>query len=161
MSDIADIEKDADKLISWLQIANTSQLATLRGGISEARLQRTWPLLAPFGGVGTGYKASIVQLVAWSYAVTPKTADYNFGEACRKLGNIGTAERYFSMLMDSDGHGAVSRLPQLIMHLKSKGIGLNHKELYSSLLLWGPVTKSKWGKSYWVIENNSNNDISK
>ncbi|MFA5903812.1 MAG: type I-E CRISPR-associated protein Cse2/CasB [Desulfobacula sp.] len=142
-------------------------MAVLRRGLISGQAQRTWPILAPFNGIGIKFHERAVQVIAGLYAMHPKeTSKGNFGFSCRGLlndderskisrGEEGPLSKRFHHLLAADGDEVFDRVIHFVQRIKhQQDIPVNYNQLSKDLLSWqNPYRKDRvrteWAKSFW------------
>ena len=139
--------------------------ADLRCALTESRKHRAWPLLAPFGGIGEGHAARVVQTIAGLFAHYPLIMNNgNLGDTCRGLMSddewseylgerkAGPMTRRFQYLLAADRDEVCGRVARIVLYAKSKDVPVNFKQLHTDLFYWSDVVRVRWAKSFWQAE---------
>ncbi len=144
---------------------NRGALANLRCALSESRKYRAWPLLAPFGGIGEGHSAQVVQTIAGMFAHHPLMTDNgNLGDTCRSLMSEAEREEYlkerkagpmtrrFQRILAASPDEVCDRVARLVLFAKSKEKPVNYAQLENDLRKWSDFIRVEWAKSFWQAE---------
>lgn len=145
---------------------NRGVMANLRCALVESKRYRSWPILARFQGIGTDFRALVIQLVAGLYATHPEeSGEGDLGATCRAfLGDeerlsIDSAEapgpvsRRIQHLLAAEGEEVLPRVLRLVLRAKSEGIPVNYSRLASDLMQWHfspDAVRVRWAQSFWA-----------
>jgi len=142
-------EEAAARLLARLRELNNDRgaMADLRSALIPARLPRSWPLLAPLGGIGNPR----VEAVAGLFAYHPnETHIGNLGSTCRRLRERNESfDARFRRLLACDRDEICERLRQVVLAAKAKDIPINYEQLFVDLCYWGVAVKARWAQEYW------------
>lgn len=154
-------------LMEWLRAQKDKRgvLAQLRYGIVPAKAQRTWPLLARFGGI-EGHKGEVVRTVAALYASHSDEARAGgMGALClhlcskeekpgqdEKPGPIAMRLQY---LLAAETPEVCQRAVRLVLRAKTQGIAVNYAGLHKDLLEWQwpeqrERIQARWAQEFWA-----------
>jgi CRISPR type I-E-associated protein CasB/Cse2 len=136
--------------------------AALRCGLTDSRMQRAWPYLAPFGGTDTGARGKVVRVIAGLWASDSRTEGKaskeplgDFGCACRKLVNgepePGTPiSSRIERLLAAERDVLAERIREMAMRLIREGHPIPYHSLARDLKFWGKKVKARWARSFWT-----------
>lgn len=133
------------------------KMAALRRGLSPGTVMDAWPVVAEIGGdIGQPVFVTLAAL----YATHPElSADQNFGETCRRIGQQGSDKlpdsllRRFRRLLSSDNtEDLLGQIRAWVRLASSKGVGVNYEGLMFDLLLWNKYAddiRVRWARAFW------------
>lgn len=130
-------------------------LAHLRGGISESRRPRTWPLLGGFSEKVIGNRPFEVVAALWANAPELDSEHGNMGETLRRL--VSSKEASASMdirfrrLLSCTREEIVERVAPMVRMAQGKGERIDYSRILSDLLRWGEFVQIAWARSYWQV----------
>lgn len=149
-----DLERRAWQLLERLRAASfdRGQMADLRCAWSRARQVRAWPLLGPLGLIGSEPALT----VAGGFGFHPETAaEGTFGTACRRLANSGSfsadvVSQRLLRLLGADRSEACRLVRPLILAMRSAGVPVNYRRLFTDLTYWTPRIRQQWAAEFWA-----------
>lgn len=158
---MSDLNERASAFIADLKAHREDRglMATLRRGFSETAADRTWPYLARWCNLEYDRERTIYLTVAASFATNPEsTANGNMGDTMRLLATgdgrgkegLETFETRFRRFLSCDTvFDVCDRIPTVIRTTHTKGIPVNHEELFKDLHYWGNRVQIRWASHYW------------
>lgn len=168
-----------ETFIQYLQsmVGDTGKMATLRKGLIENQEQATWPLLNRFVNFDNPHQIKTVQTIAGLFAHHPKdTHTGNFGSLCHQLmdedekqkiadGESGPISKHFQYVLAADGFEIFPRVRRMVLRAKKDEIPVDYIQLTNDLLGWqSSFRKEKiklaWGKSFWKVSTEKNDNES-
>lgn len=130
-------------------------LAHLRGGLSESRRPRTWPLLGAFSERVVGNRPFEVVAALWAYAPEIYGETGNLGETLRRLITSKDASQSmdirFRRLLSCSKEEIAERVAPMVRMALGKGERIDYTRLLSDLLWWGESVQIAWARSYWRV----------
>jgi CRISPR system Cascade subunit CasB len=141
-------------------------MASLRCALVDRQRERAWPLLARFQGIGSDYRALIVQLIAGLYASHPLEGhDGDLGSTCRAFlseqerlmmdstGHPGPVSRRVQQLLAADGEEVFPRVRRLVQRAKADDVPINYARLIEDLIEWRhdpDAVRARWARGFWA-----------
>ncbi len=131
-------------------------LAHLRGGLSESRRPRAWPLLGGFSEQAIGTPAYEVVAALWAYAPELAADDGNMGQTLRHLitSKEATAsmEIRFRRLLACTKEEIPERVAPMVRMAQGKEQRIAYVRLLSDLLWWNERVRIEWARSFWRVQ---------
>lgn len=131
-------------------------LAHLRGGLSQSRRPRTWPLLGGFSEKAIGHPAFEVVAALWATAPELATEDGNMGVTMRRLITSKEAaesmEARFRRLLACTKDEIPKRVAPMVRMAQGKGQRIDYARLLSDLLWWNEHVQIEWARSFWQAQ---------
>lgn len=128
-------------------------LAHLRGGLSERRRPRAWPLLAGFSEKAIGCPAYEVVAALWAYAPELAADDGNMGQTLQNLVTSKEAtasmEIRFRRLLACTKEEIAERVAPMVRMAQGKGQRIAYARLLTDLLWWNERVRIEWARSFW------------
>lgn len=149
-----ELQRKAGQLLERLQASSSDRgrMADLRCAWSRAKQMRAWPFLGPLGLIGS--EAALT--VAGGFGFHPKTATAGtFGTACRQLARSGSFSpevlgHRFQRLLGADRSHACLLVRPLILAMRSAGVPVNYRRLFTDLSWWTPRIRQQWAAEFWA-----------
>ncbi len=152
------LQKSAKPFVDYLNRYRHDRgaLASLRGGLSESRRPRTWPLLGGFSEHIIGERAFEVVAALWATAPELTAEDGNIGETLRSLITSKEAtesmEARFRRLLACTKEEIPERVAPTVRMAQGKGRRIAYARLLSDLLWWNEQVRIEWARSFWQAQ---------
>lgn len=131
-------------------------LAGLRGGLSESRRPRTWPLLGGFSEHVIGRRAYEMVAALWAYAPELTAEEGNMGDTLRRMitskDAIESMEARFRRLLTCTKEEIPERVAPMVRMAQGKGQRIAYARLLSDLLWWNEQVRIEWARSFWQAQ---------
>lgn len=154
------IDARATSFLSYLERYRNDRgaLAGLRGGISESRRPRAWPLLGGFkDAIGNVAFETVAAL--WAADERGDVRGGCLGSTCRTLagkydGKTGkfehdTFQSRFKRLLSCDPDEIAARIVPIVLAAHAKEVPVDYARLLSDLVHWNDKVQTEWAKAFW------------